>query len=45
MTTTPSPARPHSALTDLLAHRTLAVAAVLVGAVAGVLTALAATTV
>ncbi|CAM5785937.1 hypothetical protein [Cellulomonas persica] len=45
MTATPSPARQRAALADLLAHRTLAVAAVLVGAVGGVLTALAATAV
>jgi len=45
MTATPVTTRPRSAVADLLAHRTLAVAAVLVGAAAGVLTALAATTV
>ncbi|WP_444664089.1 hypothetical protein ACT17Q_00980 [Cellulomonas sp. CW35] len=41
--TTPATTRPRSAVADVLAHRTLAAAAVLVGAGAGVLTAIATT--
>ena len=43
--TTAATTRPPSAVADLLAHRTLAVTAVLVGAAGGVLAALATTAV